>query len=217
MMACVCLSHFSTFVTLFLLFLCFCNYTVAEMVDDIDRWRKNAKANGIPFFVFSIMRDPLGAYISIFNFFCAFLGKAGHVDCKGAYDVNHMIEVSPDNPQSRWMCYATTLMLGSRYESTKDKTIDECGDLIGMLKRGMDWIGILSRFTDTIKLFELMGINLGNAKKNVKKGAIKKKDLSLEAMKVITTKLTHDEHMLSWVETNYTLAKFGYDPDVDEM
>lgn len=43
--------------------------TLVEAAPQIDLWRKTAEAEGIPFFVATVLREPLGHALSFFNFF----------------------------------------------------------------------------------------------------------------------------------------------------
>jgi hypothetical protein len=51
--------------------------TLVEAAPILDEWREHANAEGVPFFVATTLREPLGQALSFFNFF--------HVACKDEY------------------------------------------------------------------------------------------------------------------------------------
>jgi hypothetical protein len=185
--------------------------------DDLVKWRADAKENNIPFFVFTVLREPVEAFISFFNYFCILLGKAGHVQCPLPHDFNKMIEISPDNPQARWLCFATTLSLNEK-NNDQLESFDSCASrLPDMMDSNFDWIGIKSRLKDTSAVFDTMGIALGWAyKNNIKKlaGFQKKKNFSTKEMETVENLLNEDSKMYRRADSFYTLQNFGIDTKV---
>ncbi len=191
---------------------------VYEMIDDIQIWRENAKKNNIPFFVFTILREPIDAYISTFNYFCIYSMKRGDLDCPLPHDFDHMWAISRDNTQSRYLCYATVLnLVGSRREATEDKSIEEgCGDIVKLVEENMDWVGIMSEFKDTLGIFLSMGIDLGFYHKNKAQGfeKINKRNFNETQTEMVNSRLSEDRRLVDWARKTYTLPNFGVDPRI---
>jgi len=183
-----------------------------SMINDLVKWRENAQRNNIPFFNFMIMRDPLDAYLSIYNYFCIFLQKNKSVKCPPPHTVDSMIAYSPDNPQSRWLCHATTLKLNEENGEFTSKDIHECGDvLMDLVKLEFDWVGNMRELSDTVTLFNSMGIPFESINKNNPKGfkKIERKDLNETAVKILRSKLSLDQQLMDYVDQFFTLDKFG--------
>lgn len=189
--------------------------------DDLTKWRANAKENNIPFFVFTVLREPVEAFISFFNFFCIYLGKAKYVDCLPPHDFSKMLEISPDNPQARWLCFATTLSLQANNDKSlvSNRSIDSCasGDLLGVMDSHFDWIGIKSRLRDTSAVFQTMGIALGYGHKNKVTqidSFLKSSTMTSNEIETLESLVKEDSKIYDWAESFYTLQNFGIDTKV---
>jgi len=183
--------------------------------DDLARWRRNANENNIPFFVFTVMRDPVTLYVSIFNFFCIYLHKATRVYCPPPHDINRMREISSDNPQARWYCFGTTLALTAKEKLSNTKPINDCAsNLPDLMKVHFDWIGIFASLKETCAVFQSMGINLGIVHKNGVTGiksVIKKRALNTTVIDEIQKEVTVDLELHAWAKSTFTLSNFGID------
>lgn len=170
---------------------------VVPLEKSLRKWRRNAAANNVPFFVFTVMRNPLPAYISIYNFFCIFLSKKQYVNCPGPHGVDHMHRVSPDNPQARWLCYGTTMFEGGNYSLP----IDDCtagGQLERVMLKHFDHVGLQRNMTKTSEVFQKIGINLKLKRKNrTPKGFkfVTKEEINATMMNYINKRLAEDNHL----------------------
>jgi len=192
--------------------------SVVAMEMELNSWRAHAKLNEIPFFVLTIVRDPYDAYISFYNFFCIFLSKAGHVLCPGPHSVEHMIEISPDNPQTRWLCYATTLdKVGSKAGEERHKLpVQEClPRLFDIVGAQFDWIGTQKRMIETVGVLRTMGLKdwplINNNHPHGFK-TVQKQEIDEKSKKLITSKLLIDQQLFTWANARYQAAEF----DIDE-
>jgi len=163
-------------------------------------WRQNAADIGLPFFVFTIMRDPLALYISTYNYFCIFLGKANKLDCPGPYGVDNMLEIAPDNPQGRWLCHGTIMFEGEDH----NRPIVDCvmnGTLDRVIFENFDHIGFQEKTGKTVQIFKRMGINIElkrvNKSPHGMEVLVSKKKINSTALTFIQRRLTVDEHLLA--------------------
>lgn len=189
--------------------------SVVAMEEELNSWRANAKMNRIPFFVFTIVRNPYDAYISFYNFFCIFLSKLGKVSCPGPHSVEHMIEISPDNPQARWLCYATTLdVVGVKEgeESHKlpvQKCLPRLFDIVGAQ---LNWVGTQNRMDETVGVLRTMGLkDWPYIKNNHPHGfkTVQKNEINKKSQKLIMSKLSIDQQLFTWAIKRYQAAEFG--------
>jgi len=182
-----------------------------ELIDDIRTWRSNAEKNNVPFFVFTMVRDPLDTYISIYNYFCKILGQQNYTNCPPPYTIDNMIEISRDNPQSRYLCYATVLnVIGSRRDATDSISMKQgCGDIIQLVEENMDWVGTLENIKVTLGLFASMGINLGIKHLNKVRMNFSANQMSQTTLDTTVAALSEDRRLFEWVSKTYTLSNYG--------
>ena len=198
-----------------------------SMTNDLTRWRQDASRNHIPFFVFTILRDPIDTYISIFNYFCIYLHKARHVNCTiPKFDATGMLQISPDNPISRWFCYGTTLDLGrdnkngatdgnSPSSNNINNVEKQCPpkDLLELFYTHFDWIGKKGAMKHTSAVLQTIGIpNFGITRANQVRGIksfIDRQKLNQTLLERIQTKVILDKQLTQHVFKMYTLEKFN--------
>jgi hypothetical protein len=193
-----------------------------SMNQDLTRWRRNAYANQVPFFVFTILRDPIDTYISIFNYFCIYLHKSRKVNCTASRDVGGMLEISPDNPQARWFCFGTTLDLNqgrtSDSISQQHSSVEGCiPRLLEMMYTHMDWVGQKEHLKSTVAVLQSMGIQrFGITHKNKITGIqnfIKRPTLNATMIAAIKSNVAWDQKIVSAMSANFTLERFGIQID----
>jgi len=153
------------------------------------------------------LRNPLDEYLSIYNYFCIFLGKSKHVDCPGPYTVDGMISLSPDNPQTRWLTHGTTLFLGGveGIDTLQISVTNTSSQLSKLMEFHFDWVGTLERFNETLSLFQFLGINFMNTKKNQAFGfkKITKGEMNQTMLSTVDEKLVEDKYLYSWAQKRY--------------
>jgi len=127
------------------------------------------------------------------------------VKCPGPWTVDHMIQISPDNPQTRWICHATTMDLNGDGR----RPLSNC-DHLRVSHRQLDWIGALERFEETVEIFNMMNVNLPRKHKNKlsRIERIEARDLSKDQMNEIERNLTIDASFVDWVKKTYVMEKF---------
>ena len=193
--------------------------SLVEMKVDLDIWRKNSKENDIPFFVFTVLAEPAYTYMSFYNFFCIRQTKLRTLDCDGPHTADHVMKVSPDNPQARWLCKATTLGLQKKTDDAKTRIdlnkmslpdpLDQdpyCSNIIEIVKETFDWVALKSRSKKTIKLLSVMGIHLENRRTNKNKmpDNLKFYEFSTEKQEMMRKNLKIDQELYDWAESTFT-------------
>ena len=132
-------------------------------------WRELARAQGVPFTAFAVVRAPLQAMLSTFNFFCFQLKK--YTKCRARPTAEHLMKLVKPDPQSRWLC-KTSLTFEGDYAVPKGPIRWgssaaagggyyplHCPDLLRELREDMDWIGHVERLDETLRfLRETLGI-----------------------------------------------------------
>jgi hypothetical protein len=197
--------------------------SLVSMQDDLDIWRQNAKENNIPFFVLTVVRDPVETYFSFYNFFCVKMHKLRTVDCHPPWNEDHLLQVSPDNPQARWLCHATTLALSEKHE--KKSLVDlntiplpdplehdpYCSNVLTIAEKQFDWVGLKHKSETTLQLFSAMGIHMEHIKSNANKldENLKFSDFSEDKKEIIRSNLKIDQELYDWADSTFTLEKFG--------
>jgi hypothetical protein len=178
----------------------------------IDSWRKLAAANNRSFFSFSLLREPVSAQVSHFNFFnvppCA--GKwcleqypnATESDFLGALHHNNQCRSFVRFPQ---------------YGPPPNRT--ECNDAYKWILQKMDWIGTMEEM-NTVTLPLLSHMLLGNATKignitmhNVqqeKPNRIRASDLSDAALQVVKNATALDRELYERLPRDYVLEQPGF-------
>ena len=186
-----------------------CRNEVFQLQEQLQSWRCDAKKNGIPFFAFTLMRNPLSEFLSIYNYFCIYLGKLKHVDCPKPWTVDGMMSISPDNPQTRWLVHGTTLFLGgSKGERTFQKPLSvNSSQLSRIMEFHFDWVGTLESFDETLSVFRILGIKFVNAKKYQASGfnKITKDGINKTVISSIDIKLLEDKALYSWAQSRYRM------------
>ena len=140
--------------------------TLLDLEPTLREWRQKAKANHIPFFAFTILREPLELEVSFFNFFHVY-GDKRFQQMKASLD--NFRETIQWNPQCLY------LYKGERPYFRPDKfynvTKADCEWVAKALEELMDWIGDTKRMsTDTLPLLTRL-VSSDPAKANLLKPA----------------------------------------------
>ena len=180
---------------------------VFQLQEHLQEWRRNANRNGIPFFVFTMVRKALDEYLSVYNYFCIFLGKLKHVTCPEPWTVDGMLSTSPDNPQTRWLIHGTTLFLGGKagVDTTQIPVTTSSSQLLKIMEFHLNWVGTLERFNETLSVFRSMGIQFVNSRKNQAIGfkKITKNEINKTTLSFIEGKLLEYKRLYSWARKRY--------------
>jgi hypothetical protein len=172
----------------------------------------------VPFSVFTSVRDPLDYYLSFFNFLCIFLHRHKTSDCPPPWNVDIMIERVPDNPQTRWICYATQMPGLKGHDFDVSVPVSDCQvQLFDVLERNFDWIGDTAKLDETIQVFEHMGIHLEYHHFNPtpkRPKMIHRDDINSTAMRKIQQQTSVDNDLYEWATSRYTLEGITNDKTI---
>jgi len=121
-----------------------------ELKSRLTTWRTRAEEKNVPFFVFTIMREPLSWLLSCFNFFC--LQIAMYTKCKATATVEGILSEARSDPQSRWFCFMHTIMA---LPDQGNDNMEDCPlDLQEQLTQYMDWVGFTERYNETMTVLK---------------------------------------------------------------
>ena len=149
------------------------------------------KRNGIPFFVFTMVRKALDEYLSIYNYFCIFLvGKLKHATCPEPWSMA-CYSTSPNNPQTRWLIHGTI----SGVDTTQIPMTNSSSQLLKNMELHLDWVGTLERFNEKLSVFCSVGIQFVNSWKNQAIGfkKITQNEMNKTTLSFIEGKLLEDK------------------------
>lgn len=183
--------------------------TFSGLYEQMSHWRLIAARKNVPFFVFSVVRDPLKTALSTFNFFCFELRR--YTKCQANATSDHLMKLVKPDPQTRWLC-KTSLTFESNY-TIPAKPINvhsegsyypvKCPNLQGKIAAQMDWMGRLENFDETVSLLQNVGIPIVMQKKNPTKRRhilLQQSDLSNTEIKTIRNSLKHDADLYRFSE-----------------
>ncbi len=188
----------------------------SAVYEQISNWREIAARKKVPFFVFSVTRDPFKAALSTFNFFCFELRR--YTKCKANATADHLMKLVKPDPQTRWLC-KTSLSFENNYtiasEPIKFDSYGsyyplDCPNLHDKIAAQMDWMGRLENFGETVSLLQNMGIPIELKKKNPTKAKhilLKQSDLSNDEIQTIRNGLQLDSDLYRFSERCFQGAK----------
>mmetsp|Transcript_26067 Transcript_26067/g.43479 ORF Transcript_26067/g.43479 Transcript_26067/m.43479 type:complete len:340 (-) Transcript_26067:266-1285(-) len=130
--------------------------TFLSLQKSLASWRKTAADNHVPYFAFTILREPVAWAISVYNH-CHAPGHAGHAG-KGyvarPLTDEAFTERAMHNPQCNFLTRGFEYGKANRTQPT----IEECTGVQEGLLKNLDWVGITERFNETsVLLLDLLG------------------------------------------------------------
>lgn len=174
--------------------------------DDLQHWRAMARIRNIPFFAFTVFREPVSFAISHFNFYYANRQKD---DNRYYYVPNptedDFVQLSLPNPQCLF-CVSSEVAYYKEWRQDKHKTIhvpkQTCDDVYQAFLHDLDWIGTTEKLsTETFPMIEqIANVTFVTHLKNKSKDKIKKSNLTEAAM-------THIVNITSYDNDIYQRAK----------
>ena len=190
-------------------------YMAANVRKDLHNWRDMATKQGIPFFAFTLVREPLSFALSHFNFYYANRMEFG--DHSRFYYVENPTEtdflnLSLPNPQCLFCVHSELAYHAVGREDRKSSYVpkERCDDVYDAFALDLDWIGttetmsnetfhILAKISQ-LKFRKKLVINKSEAK-------ISKSSLSQEA-------IDHIRNITSYDQAIYERAKRDYPFDM---
>ena len=122
-----------------------------ELLPKLQQWKQQASQHNIRMFTFTMMRDPLDWLLSCFNFFCMDIRK--HTNCTAPPTIEGLLLETKSNPQSRWYCFANTIMAVSNAPLV-DMTSCSLDILAPPMMQYMDWVGFMEHYQETVVVLQ---------------------------------------------------------------
>jgi hypothetical protein len=178
----------------------------------INSWRKLAAANNRSFFMFSLLREPISAQVSYFNFFNV-------PPCNGTWCLEQYHNATESDflgalhPNNQCRSFVRFPQYGPPPNQT------ECNAAYDWILQNMDWIGTMEEM-NTVTLPLLSHMLLGSATKigeikmhNVqqeKPNRIRVSDLSDAALQVVKNATALDQELYERLPRDYVLEQPGF-------
>lgn len=130
---------------------------LVELHPKMLKWRSLARANNVPLFAFTLLREPISLHVSAFLYF--HLKRCGAPWCstnRFTPREDYIVASAAPNRQ------CAHLARGQRHEDAWRKssnvTADECQTVIDLLRQDFDWVGTTETLTETTlpMLFEML-------------------------------------------------------------
>jgi hypothetical protein len=193
-------------------------YMDPQIRQDLLVWRAMAKVRNIPFFAFTVVREPLSMAVSHFNFYYA--GK--NYDRRYYWRPNateaDFLELSVPNPQ----CLFAVKGEVAYYEAYREQhgagvysTRQQCEDVYQAFRNDFDWIGTTHALSlETFKILEqLGGVRYCTEIRNQSKERIVKADLSAKALATIGNITAYDQSIYDRIRRDYPISMWSnFDP-----
>jgi len=173
--------------------------TFSSLHGTIKRWRERAASIDMPFFVFTITRDPINLQISTFNFFCIQINK--YVKCGVPHTIKGLLQKCPSNPQTRWLCHSSETFMAGNFS---------CPHLHEQIIDQIDWVGTMEKFDETIEVVSkvIFPHKLKGFVKNkgIKVKGVIRKDLNKSNIMRLKQSTEVDAALYQMVKEHYQIA-----------
>ena len=118
-----------------------------QLSNTLGKWRELAKKNGVPFFAFTLVREPISWYQSFYNFFVTKVGQ--NVTEAGFFDDPHM--------KANMQC-AELFGIHWRTVPSIHVSYSQCMDALALFKNQMDWVSTTDKLSmELIPLISYLG------------------------------------------------------------
>lgn len=184
--------------------------SILEIRESLASWRAAAEQRGIPFFAFTMLRDPVSWAISAFEYFCV---DPTYQRCKKVYQADteeNLLETALPNPQLNFLSHSW-LHGGGMTPRRVDPTLQDEEEIIDLILDQFDWVGRVEEFNETVyvleqildeKLMDAFALNVYNTNA---KGALHKDTLTHEGLAHIQGISEIDQELYDKLSQAYTL------------
>ena len=191
-------------------------YMDLSVRDDLLSWRYMAKIRNIPFFAFTVFREPLSFAVSHFNFYYANRMK-GRVDNRYYYVPN---PTEPDfrkyalpNPQCLF-CQKSEVAYYQEWEHkgySRDLSKRECMDVYEAFLLDLDWVGTTEALsTETFPMLEqIANVTFQKEVKNKSKDKINKKNLTEDTLQYIRNVTAYDKEIYDRIRQDFRISMWS--------
>lgn len=189
--------------------------SLMELSSKLDDWRTIAKQNNVPFFAFSVVREPSSMEVSFFNFY----NGMDHDDPNYNYyedpsEQDFVDNIVPD-PQCGFLARGDSILYDEK-EQQRFQPAD-CIAAYKTLHRQMDWVGTTATLsTETFPLLRMLIGSNANADhlapeniktKNKSPSKISQSNLSSQTIDLIHDMTRLDQNLYSKVKHDYPYAR----------
>jgi len=185
--------------------------TLMEVAATLNEWRSTARLNNVPFFTFSIVREPMSMAVSFFNFYNGMDHHDSHYTYYEDPSEQDFVDNLVFNPQCGFLAKSDHLF----YNKTLQQflTREECEAAYTTLHSEMDWVGSTDTLTsETFPLLRrLISTNTEAdflAPENLKPKNKSPSKIRQEDLTSTTVELVHK--MTRWDQVLYEKAKRDY-------
>lgn len=130
-----------------------------EIHQKLKLWRTQFAKLNVPFFAFTVLREPLSWTVSAYNYFCVKLREKNPCG-EGPVSVDHFLDTSLHNPQCKFL----TKGWGYKFPNDMRRKMpnkDDCVALYNTILENFDWVGTLEKFDETAEvLTSILGCNV---------------------------------------------------------
>lgn len=133
--------------------------SLLEISARLRQWKSRALKNNVPFFAFTVVREPLDFAVSFFNFYHGMNHTDPHYLFYANPSEQDYLDRAVFNPQCGFLAKGDTLFRDPLEQQSLQRT--DCESVYQTLMEDMDWVGTTERLSDeTIPLLRyLLGVN----------------------------------------------------------
>lgn len=154
------------------------NPSLLEMCDQLQQWRETAQQNNVPFFAFTLYREPLSFSISYFNYYHG----VSHEKRRFEYLPEEQMteenyrQTMHFNPQCLFLARGEQAYQRNFPEKRLNLTQAECDQAYECMKTNMDWIGTTERLQN--ETMPLLNHLIGRATTEAHQASIEEEPLA---------------------------------------
>jgi len=175
-------------------------YMDEQVRNDLKAWRKMAAAQNIPFFAFTVVREPLSMAISHFNFYYATDKQDNRYYWRPNPTEQDFLELSVPNPQCVFAAKSELAYYQSYRESGKSIDVSEetCQHVYNAFLEDFDWIGTTETLSrQTFPILEQIGeVRYCPEIRNPSVSKIRKSSLSASTLDFIHNTTSYDRSLI---------------------
>lgn len=183
----------------------------------LQSWRAKAKALNVPFFAFSMYREPLSFALSYFNYYHSNTDKGTRFEFFPHPTEEDFLKVTMKSPQCLFLARTEMSYRTKNKELRDDFTETECETAYQAFLEDMDWVGTTESMVDeTFPLLQhVANESFPFPQRNNSEKRLTISDLSESAIEHVRNLTAWDEAVYERVQQVFTIDMFdNYDPPV---
>jgi hypothetical protein len=184
----------------------------------LQKWRAQATALGVPFFAFTVFREPISFALSHFNYYHASQRKyAGYTHFRQPTEKD-FVETTPPSPQCLFLT-RTEVAYRTKHRALRENLAQQdCVGAYQAVLHDMDWIGTTDRLdSETFPLLQYvahLGVDdIDFKQRNKSEKKISVSDLSQASIQHVRNITAWDQEVYERVQHDFSINMFAnYDP-----